>query len=147
MPAIPRGSPPVRSTQPPAPLTSTAWITSASPVRENYSLRFEGATSTRLLPADPHSGSYAFWSNKGDESDMTLTHEFDLTDVSGPITMSYWTWYDIEQDFDYVYVEASTDGEHWEMLTTPSGTASNPNGSSYGWGYTGQSNGWIQRID
>ena len=40
----------------------------------NYTLRFEGATSTRLLPADPHSGSYAFWSNKGDKSDMTLTH-------------------------------------------------------------------------
>jgi hypothetical protein len=110
----------------------------------NYSLRFEGATSTRLLPADPHSGSYAFWSNKGDESDMTLTREFDLSDVSGSIAMSYWTWYDIEQDFDYVYVEASTDGEHWEILTTPSGTASNPNGSSYGWGYTWQSNGWIQ---
>ncbi len=112
--------------------------------RGNYSLRFEGASSTRLLPADPHSGSYAFWSNKGDESDMTLTHEFDLTGVSGPINMSYWTWYDIEQDFDYVYVETSTDGEHWEILTTPSGTASDPNGSSYGWGYTGQSNGWLQ---
>ena len=110
----------------------------------NYTLRFEGATSTRLLPADPHSGSHAFWSNKGDESDMTLTHEFDFTDVSGPITFSYWTWYDIEIDFDYLFLEASTDGEQWEILTTPSGTTSNPNGASYGWGYTGLSNGWIQ---
>ena len=110
----------------------------------NYSLHFEGATSTRILPADPHSGSHAFWSNKGDESDMTLTHVFDLTGVSGPVSMSYWTWYDIEQDFDYVYVEASTDNQHWTILTTPSGTASNPNGASYGWGYTGPSNGWIQ---
>jgi hypothetical protein len=110
----------------------------------DYSLRFEGATSTRLLPADPHSGSYAFWSNKGDESDMTLSHEFDLTGVSGPVSMSYWTWYDIEQDYDYVFVEVSADGQHWVILTTPSGTASNPNGASYGWGYTGLSNGWIQ---
>ena len=110
----------------------------------NYSLKFEGATSTRLLPADPHSGNYAFWSNKGDESDMTLTHIFDLTSVSSSVNMSYWTWYDIEKDFDYVYVEASTDGQHWDILTTPSGTSSNPNGASYGWGYTGQSNGWIQ---
>jgi hypothetical protein len=110
----------------------------------NYSLHFEGATATRLVPADPHSGTHAFWSNKGDESDMTLTHTFDLTGVSGPVSMDYWTWYDIEQDFDYVFVEASTDGQHWTILTTPSGTASNPNGASYGWGYTGQSNGWIQ---
>ncbi len=110
----------------------------------NFTLRFEGATSTRLLPVDSHSGSYAFWSNKGDESDMTLTRSFDLTAISGPATMNYWTWYDIEKDYDYVYVEASTDGQHWTILTTPSGTASNPNGASYGWGYTGQTDGWIQ---
>ena len=110
----------------------------------SHSLRFEGATSVRVVPANPHSGNYAYWSNKGDESNMTLTHAFDLTGVSGPVSMSYWTWYDIEQDFDYVYVEASSDGQHWEILTTPSGTASNPNGSSYGWGYTGMSDGWIQ---
>ena len=112
--------------------------------RGNYALRFEGATSTRLLPADPHSGTYAFWSNNGDESDMTLTHEFDLGNVSSSITMNYWTWYDIEKDFDYLYVEASADGQHWEILDTPSGTTSDPNGASYGWGYTGLSNGWIQ---
>ncbi len=37
----------------------------------SFSLRFEGATSTRLVPSDPHSGEYAYWSNKGDELDMT----------------------------------------------------------------------------
>ncbi len=110
----------------------------------NYTLHFEGATTTKLLPADPHSGTYAYWSNKGDESDMTLTHEFDLSGVTGPVNMKYWTWYDIEKDYDYVFVEASTDGQHWTILTTPSGTSSNPNGASYGWGYTGTSNGWIQ---
>jgi immune inhibitor A len=110
----------------------------------NYNFRFEGATATNLLPADPHSGSYAFWSNKGDQSDMTLTREFDLTGAKANINMTYWAWYDIEQDYDYVFVEASTDGQHWDILKTPSGTDSDPNGSSYGWAYTGQSNGWIQ---
>ena len=75
---------------------------------------------------------------------MTLTGTFDLTGVTGSASMNYWTWYDIEKDFDYVFVEASTDGQHWTILTSPSGTASNPNGASYGWGYTGKSNGWIQ---
>jgi immune inhibitor A len=74
----------------------------------SYTLHFEGATSTRLVPADPHSGNYALWSNKGDKSDMTLTRTLDLTGLSGQANMSYWVWYDIEKDFDYVYVEAST---------------------------------------
>jgi len=110
----------------------------------DYTLHFTGGTSTRILPADPHSGSYAFWSNIGDVSDMTLTREFDFTSVSAPITFSYWTWYDLEKDYDYVYLEASTDGQHWQILITPSGTAENPSGNSYGWGYNGLSNGWIQ---
>ena len=51
-------------------------------------------------------------------------------------------------------MEISTDGgETWEILTTPSGTPTNPNGNSFGWAYTGKSGGggaaeWIQeRID
>jgi hypothetical protein len=104
----------------------------------SYTLHFEGATTTRLMPFNPHSGSYAFWSNEGDESDMTLTHQFDLSGVASPVSMDYWTWYDIEKDYDYVYVEASSDGQHWTILKTPSGTASNPNGASFGWAYTGK---------
>jgi immune inhibitor A len=110
----------------------------------NYTIDFTGSTLTRLLPADPHSGSYSFWSNKGDESDMTLTRQFDLTGVSGLVTFSYWTWYDLEKDYDYVFLEASTDGKSWNILKTPSGTSENPSGNSYGWGYNSQSNGWIQ---
>ncbi len=114
----------------------------------NYTLDFTGSTSTKLLPVDPPSGSYAFWSNRGDESDMTLTREFDLTNVTGPVEMSYKTWYDVEKDYDYVFVEASEDGQTWQILTTPSGTADNPSGNSYGWGYNGTSNGWLnEKVD
>ncbi|PKN94368.1 MAG: hypothetical protein CVU44_04600 [Chloroflexi bacterium HGW-Chloroflexi-6] len=113
----------------------------------DFTLRFEGATQTRLLPAsaDAYSGLYAFWSNKGDESNMTLTQEFDFSQASGPIEISYQTWYDLEEDYDYLYLVASTDnGETWEILPTPSGTAEDPSGNSYGWGYNGTTNGWIE---
>lgn len=110
----------------------------------DHTLSFTGSTVTGLLPADPYSGDYAFWSNKGDESDMTLTHEFDFTNVSGPIELSYQTWYDIETDWDYLYLETSEDGVTWEIITTPSGTDTDPSGNSYGWGYTGVTNGWIE---
>ncbi|GAB4544823.1 MAG: immune inhibitor A [Anaerolineales bacterium] len=110
----------------------------------NYTLSFSGATATGLLPAESYSGKYAFWSNRGDESDMTLTRQFDFTQVSAPISMKYRAWYDIEEDWDYLYVEVSEDGKNWTMLKTPSGTDTDPSGNSYGWGYTGATNGWIE---
>lgn len=114
----------------------------------DYTISFTGSTVTKLLPADPYSGAYAFWSNKGDESNMRLTREFDLTNVNAPIEFSFRTWYDIETDWDYLYLEVSEDGETWEIIPTPSGTGTNPSGNSYGWGYTGTTNGWIEeKID
>ena len=109
-----------------------------------HTIRFEGSTATPLLPVDPHSGAAYFWSNRGDESDMTLTREFDLTSASGTVAFSYWTWFDIEENWDYLNLEISEDGETWTILKTPSGTDKNPQGNAYGWGYTGKSNGWIQ---
>jgi hypothetical protein len=73
-----------------------------------------------------------------------LTREFDFTEVSGPIELSYRIWYDIEEDWDYVYVEVSENGETWEILTTPSGTGTDPSGNSYGWGYTGVTSDWVE---
>lgn len=113
----------------------------------DFTLSFTGSTVTKLLPADAYSGSYAFWSNKGDESDMTLTREFDFTNVSAPIELSFQTWYDIETDWDYVYVEVSENGETWEILTTPSGTGTDPSGNSYGWGYTGVTDWKKETVD
>jgi immune inhibitor A len=109
----------------------------------DHTLRFNGSTVVGLLPVSASSGNYMFWSNRGDESDMTLTREFDLTGVSGPVSMSFAMWHDLEEDYDYVFLEASTDGETWEILTTPSGTAEDPSGNSYGWGWNGQTNGWV----
>jgi immune inhibitor A len=107
----------------------------------SYTIHFEGSIQTPLLPQNPHSGSFTFWSNKSDESDTTLTKTFDLTNYSGPLSFSYWTWYDIEDGWDYVYLEASTDGVHWQILTTPSGTSADPQGNNYGRAYTGASGG------
>ncbi len=109
-----------------------------------WQLAFQGSTEVNVLPADTHSGEFMFWSNRGDESDMTLTRQFDLTGVSGDVALSYWTWYDIEKDYDYVYVETSLDGQTWQIIRTPGGTDENPSGNSYGWGYNGETGGWTQ---
>jgi hypothetical protein len=108
----------------------------------DYTLTFDGETLAPVVPTEAHSGSYAFWSNRGDESDMQLTRAFDLTQVEGPAAMDYWVWYDLEADYDYVFLEASADGgKSWTILQTPSGTAEDPSGNSYGWGYNAASGG------
>ena len=99
-----------------------------------------------ILPEDPKSGTYYYWSNSGDESGMRLSREFDLVDISGPVELSYWTWYDIEDDYDYLYVNVSEDGKNWHALETPSCTSEDPTGSNFGCGYTGKSTGWIEEI-
>ncbi len=112
--------------------------------RGEYSLSFDGNASTTLLPVHPYSGDTYFWSNMGDHANMFLERRFDLTEVRGKVEMTYQTWYDLERDYDYVFVSASTDEISWEILNTTSCTYANPSGNSYGCGLNGQSDGWHQ---
>jgi hypothetical protein len=65
--------------------------------------------------------------------------------------LKFWTWYDIEADFDYAYVEVSTDGgQRWATLKTTSSTTTDPNGVNLGQGLTGTSGGgrdpaWVEQ--
>ncbi len=115
-----------------------------------HTLIFDGEEIVTVVPVEPHSGQSMFWSNRGDESDMTLTRTFDLSGVEGSAELDYWVWYDIEEGWDYLYLLASLDdGDTWQILTTPSGTGEDTSGNAYGWAYTGYSGGgelptWIQ---
>ena len=115
---------------------------------QNFTLSFQGNSEVGVIPENANSGEYAFWSNKGDESDMTLTHTFDFSAIEAPINLEYATWYDIEKDYDYLYLSASADGQTWQILDTPSCTTVDPSGNSLGCGYTGTTNEYIQeRVD
>lgn len=111
----------------------------------DFQLSFQGDVTAKVVPEDSYSGDFSFWSNRGDESDMTLTRTFDLTGIQGPVELDYWLWYDIEEGYDYLYLEASIDdGQTWEIITTPSGTGDDPSGNAYGWGYNGRSGGGLE---
>ncbi|HSM24904.1 MAG TPA: hypothetical protein VK856_08590 [Anaerolineaceae bacterium] len=115
---------------------------------QNFTIHFQGNNTTKVIPQSAYSGDYSFWSNKGDESHMVLTQTFDFRQISEPIEMSYMAWYDIEKDYDYLYLTASIDGEKWDIINTPSCTTMNPSGNSYGCAYNGSSSGWIsQTVD
>lgn len=109
--------------------------------RGDLVIEFAGSTQINLVDNDAHSGQYQWWSNRGDVSNMTLTRQFDLTDLE-EATLEFWLWYDIEDDYDYAYAEVSTDeGRTWHILPGRHTTDTNPYGNSFGRGYTGMSGG------
>jgi len=114
---------------------------------------FQGERVSQLASVTPHSGKFLAWANRGDDSDSRLYREVDLTDVT-EAALTFWTWYDIEELWDFAYVVASTDGgEHWMMLEGPGMTREDPYGNNLGVGYSGISGGgstpaWVkERID
>jgi hypothetical protein len=81
-----------------------------------------------------------WWSNRGDRSNARLAHHFDLTGLSRA-TLRFWTWYDLEARYDYVYLSISTDGGRtWEVLDGERATRR----GEYGPAYNGQSSGWVE---
>jgi len=110
--------------------------------RGNLTVDFQGDSNVSIVPTDAHSGTSFYWSNRVNNSDARLTHHFDFSQVAGNITMGFWTWFDLEDKFDYVYISVSKDGSLWEKLAPNNCTESqNP----FGCGFTGTSGGWIQQ--
>jgi immune inhibitor A len=117
--------------------------------RTSMSVKFSGGTRTKILPTDAHSGSAFWWSDRIDGLDARLTRPVDMAKAT-QLSMTYWTWYEIEKDYDYAYVEVSTDnGAHWKTLPASATTTDDPNGQNLGNGYTGTSGSdkpqWLQQ--
>ncbi|MXZ92733.1 MAG: hypothetical protein F4W95_07820 [Chloroflexi bacterium] len=106
-------------------------------------VHFEGAAATPLLPVDVP--GECWWSNRGDSISATLTLPLTVPaapDGSEPM-LTYRYWHHIEENWDYLYLTASTDGgATWDVLPADGTTDANPVGNSYGDGYTGTSDGW-----
>jgi Immune inhibitor A-like, MAM domain len=110
-----------------------------------FTMSFTGPAQVGI---SPFTGTYEWYSGMGNMLQRTL--ERTLTDVPDGATLSFQTWFDIEEDWDYGNVEASSDGVEWTKLTQLSGLrvgVSNLNGST-AWdspgGFTGNSGGWKQ---
>jgi hypothetical protein len=91
-------------------------------------------------------GSYEWYSGLGNMLDISVTRQVDGVTAGGSLTFQ--TWYDIEDQWDYGYVEASADGSAWVKLDQVSAlpaATDDVNGSS-AWdgpgGLTGTSGGW-----
>ncbi|MGB3702331.1 MAG: hypothetical protein WA997_13770 [Anaerolineales bacterium] len=110
---------------------------------DTTNVTFNGSTLARLTPVDPPSGEYTWYSNRGDQSEFTLTNTFDLSELDSA-TLDYKIWYELEEYYDFAYVEVSTDGgDTWKILETAHGTANDPRERSFGFGYTGTTLEWL----
>lgn len=116
--------------------------------RGPVTIDFQGQQEVKLVRAQPQ-GTVSWWSNRGDQSNSTLTRTFDLRDAKSA-TLGFSIWYDIEEGWDYAYGEASTDGgERWQILPGRHTTEKNPVGNAFGPGWTGVSGGgktpeWVE---
>ncbi len=74
-------------------------------------------------PFDPHTGSSFMWSQRADEAYKRLSRTINVP--AGGATLSFWTSYNLELDFDYLGVEAHTVGQDdWTMLPDANGHTS-----------------------
>jgi hypothetical protein len=118
------------------------WYMEVEPGDGPVELRFEGALATPLLPVDAHGGNACWWSNRGDGIDSTLTRPVDLSGLSSA-TLGFWSWHELEQEWDRAYVAVSQDGgTRWTALRGRFTSGDDPVGNSFGPSYTGRSGGW-----
>ena len=90
----------------------------------------------------PYEGSNFYYSGAGDDLDNFMTKAVTLP---AGATLTAKVRYEIELDWDYAYVVASTDGgATWTGVETNLSTDTDPNGQNFGNGITGSSGGnWV----
>jgi immune inhibitor A len=91
----------------------------------------------------PASGTYAYFSGKGNNLNQSMSATLDLTKAK-QAKLTFKTWYQIEKDWDYASVEVKENGSNkWVTVPGTITTTDNPNGQNPGNGITGSSNGWV----
>jgi hypothetical protein len=80
------------------------------------------------ITGNHHSGSYGFYSGSANSYHAIMTLAAPVY-VSGPTNLTFYINYNIENNYDYGFVEISTDGINFESLDT----------------YTGNSSGWAAK--
>lgn len=89
------------------------------------------------------SSPQSFYSGSGNNLANMMTVKNPVAVQTGD-TLSVWVRYDIEEDWDYAYVELSTDGSTFTPIEGSITTSYDPNGNNRGNGITGTQDTWIE---
>lgn len=140
-------------------VTSLEGLRTAKQVRLEQAERWGGPSTfnairvalpeKRVVVNQPHGGSYEWFGGRGDEIDTRLTRVVDLAGKTSA-ALSFWTWYDIEEWWDFGFVQVSADGATWTSLPI-AGTTDVMDPAGYPAiaenlpGFTGSSGGWVHK--
>ncbi|MDX8366274.1 immune inhibitor A domain-containing protein [Cytobacillus sp. IB215665] len=97
---------------------------------------------------EPYSGTYAYYSGRGNYLANELVFNLDLTNTSTDALLTFKTSYQIEEGWDFASVQIKEDGTNeWVSIegniTTTEAQEDNNNS---GHGITGKSDGWIDGV-
>lgn len=116
--------------------------------KNEQALRINLPNKVLRYPAQPQSAPGMWYSGTGDEYAASIVSA-GITLPAGASTLSYKTWYDIEEGWDFATVKISTDGTTWTNLISPRMTSEH-DPDAYPTiidddlpGYTGSSGGWV----
>jgi immune inhibitor A len=96
-----------------------------------------------------HGGEYELWSGRGDLLFNTATTATPVT-LGSNATLSFWAWYEIEAQWDFGFVQISTDGgTSWTSLENADTTYDHDPSAHINVinnlpGFTGSSGGWVE---
>ena len=90
----------------------------------------------------PFSGDYEYFSGSDNDLDNSAVMNVDLSNAASA-ELTFKTWYDIEEDWDYGSVQVSEDGKEWTAIPGNITTDTDPHDGNPGHGITGKSDGWV----
>ena len=109
----------------------------------------EGNTASRwtadgwtLVTNRSHSATHSFKGGAGDKLNNVLVSKRGYKVQPGD-QLKFWTWYNMENQWDYGYVEVATDARSFVAIPGSITSNSDPNNRNIGNGITGSSN-WVQ---
>lgn len=79
-----------------------------------------------------HSPSHSFWSTTQQPNAAVAMISAYPVDVIPGQSLEFWTYYSIESDYDYAFVEVSRDGREWDILDSFTGSTNFWTYKSYG---------------
>ncbi|HWH01179.1 MAG TPA: M14 family zinc carboxypeptidase [Pilimelia sp.] len=91
-------------------------------------------------PFDPYDGAWYVYSERADRSYKRLTRTVDLSGAATSAELKFWASYDIEPNWDYLFVEAREAGtDTWTTLADRNGHTQTGTGSSC-------TSGWVAQL-
>src|SRR5262245_30096227 len=111
----------------------SSFIATSGVLPVNQFGQFESSAAARYdkpgSPFDPHTGTHYVYSQIADVSYKRLTREIAVPQGGGSLT--FWTSYDTEAEWDHLFVEARTPGQdNWTTLPDANGNTTTDTGQS-----------------